>query len=175
MGKAARPHCAGEEMNVKNRILVIEDEASISELICMNLGIGGYEARPLYTGREVLELLEEEGGQAGDLALVDVMLPDRDGKGEKGFKLPEHDGRFDPAQRPGEWPGSGAETHGICPPDGLFEKSEPDFEQEPAAGHGVGDGFSGGDPDGGCPRGKSAEKACGLRGNPHHTQGGLSF
>ena len=29
-------------MNVKNRILVIEDEASISELICMNLGIGGY-------------------------------------------------------------------------------------------------------------------------------------
>ena len=68
---------------MKNRILVIEDEASISELICMNLGIGGYEARPLYTGREVLELLEEEGGQAGDLALVDVMLPDRDGKGEK--------------------------------------------------------------------------------------------
>ena len=42
MGKAARPHCAGEEMNVKNKILVIEDEASISELICMNLGIGGY-------------------------------------------------------------------------------------------------------------------------------------
>ncbi len=51
---------------MKNRILVIEDEASISELICMNLGIGGYEARPLYTGREVLELLEEEGGQAGE-------------------------------------------------------------------------------------------------------------
>ena len=175
MGKAARPHCAGEEMNVKNRILVIEDEVSISELICMNLGIGGYEARPLYTGREVLELLEEEGGQAGDLALVDVMLPDRDGKGEKGFKLPKYDGRFNPAQRPGEWPGSGAETHGICPPDGLFEESEPDFEQGSAAGHGVGDGFSGGDPDGGCPRGKSAEKACGLRGNPHHTQGGLSF
>ena len=65
--------------NVKNRILVIEDEASISELICMNLEIGGYEARPLYTGREVLELLGAEGGAAGDLALVDVMLPDRDG------------------------------------------------------------------------------------------------
>ena len=54
--------------NVKNRILVIEDEASISELICMNLEIGGYEARPLYTGREVLELLGAEGGAAGDLA-----------------------------------------------------------------------------------------------------------
>ena len=64
---------------MKNRILVIEDEASISELICMNLEIGGYEARPLYTGREVLELLGAEGGAAGDLALVDVMLPDRDG------------------------------------------------------------------------------------------------
>ena len=69
---------------MKNRILVIEDEAPISELICMNLEIGGYEARPLYTGREVLELLEEEGGQAGDLALVDVMLPDRDGFGLMG-------------------------------------------------------------------------------------------
>ena len=69
---------------MKNKILVIEDEASIPELICMNLGIGGYEARPLYTGREVLELLEAEGGQAGDLALVDVMLPDRDGFGLMG-------------------------------------------------------------------------------------------
>ncbi len=33
------------------KILVIEDEAAINDLICMNLEIAGYEAVPFLTGR----------------------------------------------------------------------------------------------------------------------------
>lgn len=64
---------------MKNRIFVIEDERPISELICMNLEAAGYETRTAFGGLEALRVLEDEGNRAGDLALVDVMLPERDG------------------------------------------------------------------------------------------------
>ena len=61
------------------KILVIEDDASISELLCMNLGVAGYDAFPVYDGLQAAEVLEKE--DCGDiaLALVDVMLPGKDG------------------------------------------------------------------------------------------------
>lgn len=61
------------------KILVIEDDASISELLCMNLGVAGYDAFPVYDGLQAEEVLEKE--DCGDiaLALVDVMLPGKDG------------------------------------------------------------------------------------------------
>lgn len=62
---------------MKNRILVIEDDIDISNLICMNLEAAGYEAQPVYDGGEVLHLLE--GGTSFDLALLDLMLPVKDG------------------------------------------------------------------------------------------------
>lgn len=62
---------------MKNRILVIEDDGAISELICMNLMVAGYEARPVYDGLEAERLLEEE--DQFDLALLDIMLPGKDG------------------------------------------------------------------------------------------------
>ena len=34
------------------RILVIEDEAAINDLICMNLEIAGYEPAPFFDGAE---------------------------------------------------------------------------------------------------------------------------
>lgn len=64
---------------MRNRILVIEDEKAISELICMNLEAVGYEVRAISDGKEAEMFLEAEGSQAADLALVDIMLPGRDG------------------------------------------------------------------------------------------------
>lgn len=61
------------------KILVIEDDASISELICMNLSVAGYDAFPVFDGLQAEEVLEK--GDCSDiaLALVDVMLPGKDG------------------------------------------------------------------------------------------------
>lgn len=60
-----------------SRILVIEDEIAINKMLCLNLGITGYETIPMYDGRQVLDWLA--GGERADLALVDVMLPKVDG------------------------------------------------------------------------------------------------
>lgn len=38
-----------------NRILVVEDDTAISELICMNLEVTGYEVVPVLDGNEVEE------------------------------------------------------------------------------------------------------------------------
>lgn len=72
----------GERM--KTRILVIEDDTSISELICMNLEAAGYEPVPVYDGEEAEKIVSSlagggEGGLAYALALVDIMLPGKDG------------------------------------------------------------------------------------------------
>ncbi len=60
-----------------SRILVIDDELAINKMLCMNLGITGYETVALYDGQEVLDWLNEDG--TADLALLDVMLPKVDG------------------------------------------------------------------------------------------------
>lgn len=60
-----------------NRILVVEDDTAISELICMNLEVTGYEVVPVLDGNEVEETLEKE--EDFDLALLDIMLPGKDG------------------------------------------------------------------------------------------------
>lgn len=59
------------------KILVAEDELAINKMLCMNLGLMGYETVAKYDGQQVADWLEE-GGSA-DLALVDVMMPGRDG------------------------------------------------------------------------------------------------
>ena len=60
---------------MKNRILVVEDERIISDLICMNLEAAGYETRAVYDGSEAAGLLREQGQEAADLALVDIRMP----------------------------------------------------------------------------------------------------
>ena len=42
---------------MKNKILVIEDDRAISELLCMNLTIAGYETVATYDGIEAQRLL----------------------------------------------------------------------------------------------------------------------
>lgn len=64
---------------VKTKILVIEDDNAISELICMNLEAAGYEALPLLDGVEAEVFLRDAEEKNIALALVDVMLPGKDG------------------------------------------------------------------------------------------------
>ena len=59
------------------RILVIEDEAAIRDLICMNLEVAGYETVVFGDGIEVSEALKKE--HKYDCALLDIMLPGKDG------------------------------------------------------------------------------------------------
>ena len=61
------------------KILVIEDDVVISELICMNLEAAGYEPLPAFDGISAQQSIQN--GIFGDvaLALVDVMLPGKDG------------------------------------------------------------------------------------------------
>ncbi len=58
------------------RILVLEDEKAINDLVALNLGMVGHTAVQAFTGREALKLARE---QTPDLLIVDVMLPDTDG------------------------------------------------------------------------------------------------
>lgn len=64
----------------KMKILVIEDDTAISELICMNLEAAGYETRAIFDGDEAAEALKTEESGDTALALVDVMLPGKDGR-----------------------------------------------------------------------------------------------
>lgn len=58
------------------RILIVEDDAAISNLIKLNLSMLKYGTMQAYDGQEALEILEKE---EFDLILLDVMLPKIDG------------------------------------------------------------------------------------------------
>lgn len=58
------------------RILVVEDDFMISDLIAMNLQVAGYEFTQAFDGLEALHAVRN---QVYDLALLDVMLPEIDG------------------------------------------------------------------------------------------------
>lgn len=59
------------------KILIAEDEPAINKMLCMNLGLMGYETVAKYDGQQVLDWLND--GETADLALVDVMMPRVDG------------------------------------------------------------------------------------------------
>lgn len=62
---------------MKARILVIEDEAAIHDLLCMNLETAGYETESCFDGSAAEDLLRRD--HRFDCALVDIMLPGKDG------------------------------------------------------------------------------------------------
>lgn len=59
-----------------SKILIVDDEKSIVDILKFNLEKQGYETLPAYDGREGLRLAREEDP---DLILLDVMLPYMDG------------------------------------------------------------------------------------------------
>ena len=64
------------------RVLVVEDEANIREMIALNLRLAGMEAVEAESAEAALPLLEKKPGC--DAAILDVMLP-----GMNGFSLCE--------------------------------------------------------------------------------------
>lgn len=58
------------------KILVVEDEKPISDLIRLNLRKEGYDCTPVYDGLDAIDMIDQE---RFDLVLLDVMLPGADG------------------------------------------------------------------------------------------------
>ncbi len=58
------------------KILIVEDDLGISDLIKLNLNMVGYETKQSYDGQEALNIIEIE---KFDLIILDVMLPKLDG------------------------------------------------------------------------------------------------
>ncbi len=58
------------------RLLVVEDEPNIRELLATSLRFAGFEVHTAADGKEAIEVAERE---QPDLMVLDVMLPDMDG------------------------------------------------------------------------------------------------
>jgi two-component system response regulator BaeR len=61
-----------------HRVLVVEDDRKISDLLLNYLRASGYKAEAVYDGREALRRIEQ---QAPDAVILDWMLPGLDGVG----------------------------------------------------------------------------------------------
>ena len=58
------------------RILIVEDEYSINDILSIALKKEGYEIKAVYDGKTALSVIDSFGP---DLVLLDLMLPDMDG------------------------------------------------------------------------------------------------
>ncbi len=58
------------------KILIVEDERPISDLIKLNLSDAGYDCTCVYNGMDAIDIVSE---QTFDLMLLDIMLPGADG------------------------------------------------------------------------------------------------
>ncbi|MCT1868399.1 response regulator transcription factor [Micrococcus luteus] len=65
-----------QHQNPEARLLVVDDEPNIRELLSTSLRYAGFEVTAATNGREALDAAEEF---QPDLAVLDVMLPDMDG------------------------------------------------------------------------------------------------
>ena len=63
-------------MNIREKILIVEDEKSISHFISTILNSNGYETIQARTGAEAMSMLSSH---CPDLVILDLGLPDMDG------------------------------------------------------------------------------------------------
>jgi two-component system OmpR family response regulator len=68
--------CDVIEERRKPRVLVVDDEEHITELVSMGLSFNGFDTERVATGRAALEAVAQ---RRPDLIVLDVMLPDLDG------------------------------------------------------------------------------------------------
>ena len=64
------------DKSVIHKVLVVEDEPNIRELVCLHLGLEGYTCEGLGDGKAALQRAEAE---PFDLLVLDVMIPGLDG------------------------------------------------------------------------------------------------
>ncbi|MGD8353217.1 MAG: diguanylate cyclase [Pseudomonadota bacterium] len=75
-------------MDQEPRILIVEDNPGLNEILCKIVQSEGYEACSVFTGAAALEILDKEGPFG--LVLLDIMLPDPDspaGRGMDGLEV----------------------------------------------------------------------------------------
>src|SRR3989339_567037 len=65
--------------NEKKKILIVDDDPKIVELISVNLKSGGYEVDTAYDGESALEKIWNKGIDRPDLIILDLILPKLDG------------------------------------------------------------------------------------------------
>src|SRR5258705_6563121 len=70
------PEWTNGDKTVTPRVLVVEDEPNIRELVCMHLGLEGYTCDGVGDGQEALKRPE---APPFDLLVLDVMIPGLDG------------------------------------------------------------------------------------------------
>jgi two-component system response regulator VicR len=58
------------------KILVVDDEATICDLVRIRLEKNGYQVVSALSGKEALELIQKENP---DLVVLDIMMPEMDG------------------------------------------------------------------------------------------------
>ena len=58
------------------KVLIVEDDRKINELMVRTLSINGHECLPAFSGKEAILAAK---GRTVDLALLDINLPDMDG------------------------------------------------------------------------------------------------
>jgi DNA-binding response OmpR family regulator len=63
-------------MNPPPRALIVEDDGNIRDLVCLHLGLEGFECVPVSDGREALRIVAE---QPLNLVVLDLMIPGFDG------------------------------------------------------------------------------------------------
>src|SRR5438105_15537694 len=73
------PKIRDDSKMASERILVVDDEESIREIVCSMLSNAGYQTRHASSGLKALELLNS--GAEFELALSDLMMAEMDGIG----------------------------------------------------------------------------------------------
>ncbi len=63
-------------MNSKTKIMIVDDDMHIVELISMLLEREGYETRQVYSGREAVDVFKS---YEPNMIILDIMLPEMDG------------------------------------------------------------------------------------------------
>ena len=61
---------------MRKKVLTVDDEEEMTELIAFNLNAAGYEVDQAHDGAEALEMAQK---QHPDIIILDVMLPELDG------------------------------------------------------------------------------------------------
>lgn len=82
-----------QEHRDRKRVLVVEDDFDMNELVCLMLDDAGYETMQAFCGGDGLRMANE---YRPDLVLLDIMLPDQNGvdicrsitAGERTQKIP---------------------------------------------------------------------------------------
>ena len=69
-------HPGNGQKRDKNRILVVDDEQAINEMLVESLQLDGYEADGVYDGEQAIQQLKEKTYQ---LAILDIRMPRKDG------------------------------------------------------------------------------------------------